>query len=136
MVQVGGLEPPTSGSTDQRSNQLSYTCTSTDVRPSRARRKLSAASGFGKFPFRLRRQQKARGSAPGLAIPWRVPPAQPCLVNEVKLSFSGSAVSLAAFWAHSARSLACSVMVSNWLRMKAVDFSTTSAKDLAVNRSL
>src|SRR5258706_13194982 len=27
MVQVGGLEPPTSGSTDRRSNQLSYTCT-------------------------------------------------------------------------------------------------------------
>src|SRR3569832_928161 len=26
VVQVGGLEPPTSGSTDQRSNQLSYTC--------------------------------------------------------------------------------------------------------------
>src|SRR5690242_1399889 len=26
MVQVGGLEPPTSGSTDRRSNQLSYTC--------------------------------------------------------------------------------------------------------------
>jgi hypothetical protein len=27
MVQLGGLEPPTSGSTDRRSNQLSYNCT-------------------------------------------------------------------------------------------------------------
>src|ERR1700759_3102091 len=30
MVQEGGLEPPTSGSTDQRSNQLSYSCTVRD----------------------------------------------------------------------------------------------------------
>ena len=27
MVQLGGFEPPTSGSTDRRSNQLSYSCT-------------------------------------------------------------------------------------------------------------
>jgi hypothetical protein len=27
LVQLGGLEPPTSGSTDRRSNQLSYSCT-------------------------------------------------------------------------------------------------------------
>jgi hypothetical protein len=26
LVQLGGLEPPTSGSTNQRSNQLSYSC--------------------------------------------------------------------------------------------------------------
>ena len=28
VVQLGGLEPPTSGSTIRRSNQLSYNCTS------------------------------------------------------------------------------------------------------------
>ena len=27
VVQLGGLEPPASGSTDRRSNQLSYSCT-------------------------------------------------------------------------------------------------------------
>ena len=27
LVQLGGLEPPTSGSTIRRSNQLSYNCT-------------------------------------------------------------------------------------------------------------
>jgi hypothetical protein len=30
VVQLGGLEPPTSGSTDRRSNQLSYSCTPWD----------------------------------------------------------------------------------------------------------
>ena len=29
VVQLGGFEPPTSGSTDRRSNQLSYSCTMT-----------------------------------------------------------------------------------------------------------
>ena len=33
LVQLGGLEPPTSGSTDRRSNQLSYSCTSCRERP-------------------------------------------------------------------------------------------------------
>lgn len=35
MVQLGGFEPPTSGATNQRSNQLSYNCT---------------RSGCGSFP--------------------------------------------------------------------------------------
>src|SRR6185437_8036773 len=33
MVQLGGLEPPTSGSTIRRSNQLSYNCTSAFRQP-------------------------------------------------------------------------------------------------------
>src|ERR1044071_5639711 len=40
MVQAGGLETPTSGSTDRRSNQLSYACTSG--------RKLGGKPVFGK----------------------------------------------------------------------------------------
>jgi hypothetical protein len=31
MVQLGGFEPPTSCSTDRRSNQLSYSCTGSDA---------------------------------------------------------------------------------------------------------
>ena len=49
VVQLGGLEPPTSCSTDRRSNQLSYNCIL--CRPKkglRARRKLGATPAFGK----------------------------------------------------------------------------------------
>ena len=49
MVQLGGLEPPTSCSTDRRSNQLSYNCIL--ARPEKRRRtgrKLGATPGFGK----------------------------------------------------------------------------------------
>src|SRR3954463_10879946 len=36
LVQLGGLEPPTSGSTDRRSNQLSYSCTGAGTRHARS----------------------------------------------------------------------------------------------------
>jgi hypothetical protein len=50
MVQLGGLEPPTSCSTDRRSNQLSYNCIYCEApqRGSRIPRKLGATPRFGK----------------------------------------------------------------------------------------
>src|SRR5437870_9700642 len=51
LVQLGGLEPPTSCSTDRRSNQLSYNCILTREPPkegSRMGRKLGATPRFGK----------------------------------------------------------------------------------------
>jgi hypothetical protein len=50
LVQLGGLEPPTSCSTDRRSNQLSYNCILPPApkRGGRTRRKLGATPVFGK----------------------------------------------------------------------------------------
>jgi hypothetical protein len=51
VVQLGGLEPPTSCSTDRRSNQLSYNCIlgiGTPKKGVRTGRKLGATGRFGK----------------------------------------------------------------------------------------
>src|SRR3984957_2845466 len=50
LVQLGGLEPPTSCSTDRRSNQLSYNCIlgRPQKKGARTRRKLCATPVFGK----------------------------------------------------------------------------------------
>ena len=49
MVQLGGLEPPASGSTDRRSNQLSYSCTDSAMRyGSQSGTNLGASLEFGK----------------------------------------------------------------------------------------
>jgi hypothetical protein len=55
LVQLGGLEPPTSCSTDRRSNQLSYNCIphARTPRGSRMGRKLGATPRFGKAGKRL-----------------------------------------------------------------------------------
>ena len=119
MVQAGGLEPPTSGSTDQRSNQLSYACTTGFVRmfdPSG--RNLGAGRRFGKRPGFSSFQTKARAFLPGLRThylhtdAWR----QAALLNELMLTLIGSAVSVATFCACSANSLACVMKASNCLR--------------------
>jgi hypothetical protein len=63
VVQLGGLEPPTSCSTDRRSNQLSYNCILlvAPKRGSRTGRKLGATLRFGKAGSR----QLQRGSRAG-----------------------------------------------------------------------
>src|ERR1700721_4565177 len=50
LVQLRGLEPPTSCSTDRRSNQLSYNCIlgRPQKKGARTRRKLCATPVFGK----------------------------------------------------------------------------------------
>jgi hypothetical protein len=66
LVQLGGLEPPTSCSTDRRSNQLSYNCIldRPQKREARTGRKLGATPLFGKAgrrfkPMILRRRWTA-----------------------------------------------------------------------------
>src|ERR1700688_4090577 len=59
LVQLGGLEPPTSCSTDRRSNQLSYNCILVPAPKTgrRTGRKLGATPVFGKAgrpPYRRR----------------------------------------------------------------------------------
>jgi hypothetical protein len=73
MVQLGGLEPPTSGSTDRRSNQLSYSCTEPASKAlERARGKLGAGPLFGKRSTSFGRaalpaaERKSPGDRPGL----------------------------------------------------------------------
>src|SRR6202011_2995791 len=69
LVQLGGLEPPTSCSTDRRSNQLSYNCIR--ARPPRKRgrrtgRKLGARPPFGKAGNpAIRRCAEPRTAKPG-----------------------------------------------------------------------
>ena len=69
MVQLGGLEPPTSCSTDRRSNQLSYNCILDRLSAKAARTggKLGATHLFGKAMELLKtpiiRSKKAQASA-------------------------------------------------------------------------
>src|SRR6266481_1288174 len=68
VVQLGGLEPPTSCSTDRRSNQLSYNCILGSPAPQRGgpriRRKLGATPAFGKAGTRLPRCRPREGGDP------------------------------------------------------------------------
>ena len=71
LVQLGGLEPPTSCSTDRRSNQLSYNCIrkAGPEKGCRTGRKLGATPRFGKAGTTGRSpqfQSKSPGNRPGL----------------------------------------------------------------------
>ena len=127
MVQLGGLEPPTSCSTDRRSNQLSYNCIL--YRPQkkgrRTGRKLGATPRFGKAGGDTLGAVRAR-SKRGLKS--KKPRLTPGLFSGIEIdqaaglnSFDalvliGSTVSVATFWVNSASSLAWAVNVSNCLR--------------------
>src|SRR6187401_3437380 len=69
LVQLGGLEPPTSGSTDRRSNHLSYSCTGirkrAEIRSNAPAWQGRGARGFV-APARLGVQTKSPGDRPGL----------------------------------------------------------------------
>ena len=73
LVQLGGLEPPTSCSTGRRSNQLSYNCIlgAAPKKGSRTGRKLGATPGFGKAA----RVTKCGRSASDLRSSLASPPA-------------------------------------------------------------
>src|SRR5258708_4040891 len=81
VVQLGGLEPPTSGSTIRRSNQLSYSCTRLASAMRRAGRTLGTTLLFGKsclptgcLPdlgsrcLRASFKRKTRATGPGLIV--------------------------------------------------------------------
>lgn len=123
MVRLGGLEPPTSGATNLRSNQLSYNRTSAS----------SAVEGShtgvcGKFQafFLLHQQKGASDADPFSCSVWE----NPWLIGDqafLKLDMTFSAASLpgfatvsATFLAVSCMALACSTVTSACLRKKAV----------------
>src|SRR5271166_3228398 len=65
MVQLGGLEPPTSWSTAKRSNQLSYSCTIIE----NGRNLIRFAIGWKKIRFDLRRPVKSEPAELALPAP-------------------------------------------------------------------
>src|SRR5262249_7456900 len=120
MVQAGGLEPPTSGSTDQRSNQLSYACTTGFVGmldPSG--RNLGASRRFGKRPGIFFVPNENPGISARVSHPlsqsgdaW----CQAALLTALMLALVGSAVSVAPFCACSDISFAGATNASKCLR--------------------
>src|ERR1700747_831854 len=74
LVQLGGLEPPTSWSTAKRSNQLSYSCTRLG-----SRRNLRAPSCFDKMPAVVARgvSRGARGAGADIGGDKKSPGGEP-----------------------------------------------------------
>ena len=118
LVQLGGLEPPTSWSTAKRSNQLSYSCTRLG-----SRRNLRAPSCFDKMPTVVARglPRGARGAGADIGGDKKSPGGEPgpqrnltnadretqaTFLNTLpKLSLTGSVESAATFCAMAASSL-------------------------------
>ena len=120
MVQLGGFEPPTSGSTDRRSNHLSYSCTATRAR-ARAWRRAEPMGTVCRWQARPAASPAIKKQSPGggpgcdrLTVRFDClrsgQARERCLQATflktlLTLSLTGSAVSVATFWASAARSL-------------------------------
>jgi hypothetical protein len=137
MVQLGGLEPPTSCSTDRRSNQLSYSCIGEPRGKLRATfrgcKRGLLAGGLknkepGLSPGSLRRQI-AGGSIYAVKLHCTF------MVFDM-LALIGSAVSVATFWASVERVFAWAESDSNCLRIWLAESSTASASVFEPNSSL
>ena len=125
LVQLGGLEPPTSCSTDRRSNQLSYNCILMPApekgSPNGAETRCNARLWQGRAGHHKRHRCAFIGiknKKPGLAA--RAFLEREALLDQAAglnsfdaLALIGSAASVATFWASSASSLLWAVKVSN-----------------------
>ena len=130
MVQLGGLEPPTSWSTARRSNQLSYSCIgSPQATDWAAAMQAGPGAGGGRRPktkspamagLLTCRQRAGLRYAAKLHCMFRVFET-PALI--------GPAVSVATFWASAESVFACAESDSNCLRMWLAESSTASASD-------
>ena len=117
VVQLGGLEPPTSGSTIRRSNQLSYSCIvggvetrtigpvwQATVRPAQRDRQgpKSVKPGPEARASEAEKNSVAEGRDQATFLK--------ALVTPVLI---GSTVSVVTFWARAVSSLDCAAAVSN-----------------------
>ena len=108
MVQLGGLEPPTSCSTDRRSNQLSYSCIgeprgSYGLPPGDASlgsRRVFVARGALKTKSPARSRAHSTGKLPANQSNWKL---HCTFMVFDRQALIGSAVSVATFWASAAR---------------------------------
>lgn len=133
LVQLGGLEPPTSCSTDRRSNQLSYNCIRHGV--SRERAETMGNASLWQAASVDGSASKFASKRPGTAGPDRrtknldqfcdSTERETDLETENQATFGkifddavriGSIVSEVTFWPSSASSLAWVVAASYWLR--------------------
>src|ERR1700687_706762 len=117
LVQLGGLEPPTSCSTDRRSNQLSYNCILLPApkgSPNEAETKCNARLWQGRETAISAAKTKSPGVPPGLFLVRETRLDQAAGLNSFDaLALIGSTVSVATFWVNSASSLAWAVKASN-----------------------